>query len=96
MTKKEYMKPAMEVLEADMEQQVLAGSVTEIITDGLDDEDLILPPGGLTGMPWENALQVLPWVNARVNALQEMPSKHSVVFLAEWSIVPPSGGERGV
>ena len=56
MTKKEYMKPAVEVLEADMEQQVLAGSVTEIITDGLDDDDLILPPGGLTGMPWENAI----------------------------------------
>lgn len=27
MTKKEYMKPAMEVIEADIEQQILAGSV---------------------------------------------------------------------
>ena len=44
MTKKEYQKPVMEVIEADIEQQILAGPVTDLTTSGLDDEDdLILP-----------------------------------------------------
>ena len=30
MTKKEYQKPVMEVIEADIEQQILAGSVTNL------------------------------------------------------------------
>ena len=37
MIKKEYMKPAMEILEADLDQQLLAYSVQ---TDGLDGHDL--------------------------------------------------------
>ncbi len=36
MTKKEYLKPAMTVYEADIEEQILAGSVTSVITTGLD------------------------------------------------------------
>jgi hypothetical protein len=40
--KQEYQKPVMEVIEADIEQQILAGSVTNLTTSGLDD-DLILP-----------------------------------------------------
>jgi len=38
MTKKEYLKPAMEVIEADLDQLLLAYSVQ---TDGLGDDDLI-------------------------------------------------------
>ena len=43
MIKKEYMKPVMKVIEADIEQQILAGSVTSLTTSGLDDDDLTLP-----------------------------------------------------
>ena len=56
MTKKEYQKPVMEVIEADIEQQILDGSVTSVTTTGLDD-DLILPdgvePNG--GSVWDDA-----------------------------------------
>ena len=38
MTKKEYQKPVMEVIEADIEQQILAGSVKSVKTTGLDDD----------------------------------------------------------
>jgi len=40
--KQEYQKPVMKVIEADIEQQILAGSVTSVTTTGLDD-DLTLP-----------------------------------------------------
>ena len=57
MIKKEYQKPVMEVIEADIEQQILAGSVTSVTTTGLDVEDeLVLPPGGLPGPPWDDAM----------------------------------------
>ena len=56
MTKKEYQKPVMEVIEADIEQQILDGSVTSVTTTGLDD-NLILPddaePNG--GSVWDDA-----------------------------------------
>ena len=58
MTKKEYQKPVMEVIEADIEQQILEGSVTSVTTTGLDD-DLTLPlpddaePNG--GSVWDDA-----------------------------------------
>ncbi len=57
MTKKHYQKPAIEVMEADMEQQILAGSVKSLTTSGLDD-DLILPDdeepksGSVWGEAW--------------------------------------------
>ncbi len=54
--KQEYQKPAMEILEADIEQQILAGSVTSLTTSGLDD-DLILPDDEepKSGDVWEEA-----------------------------------------
>ena len=56
MTKKEYMKPVMKVIEADIEQQILAGSVTSLTTSGLDD-DLALPDNEepKSGDVWEEA-----------------------------------------
>ena len=58
MTKKEYMKPAMEVFDIDMNTQILAGSVASVSTTGLDVEDeLVLPGSGLptTGDVWDDA-----------------------------------------
>ena len=54
--KQEYQKPAMEVIEADIEQQILAGSVTSLTTSGLDD-DLTLPDNEepKSGDVWEEA-----------------------------------------
>ena len=54
--KQEYQKPVMEVLEADIEQQILAGSVTSLTTSGLDD-DLALPDNEepKSGDVWEEA-----------------------------------------
>ena len=46
MIKKEYMKPVMEVIELQHKSQILAGSVTNLTTSGLDD-DLILPDDDL-------------------------------------------------
>ena len=56
MTKKEYQKPVMEDIEADIEQQILAASVTSVTTSGLDD-DLILPDDEepKSGDVWEEA-----------------------------------------
>ena len=58
MTKKEYMKPAMEVVDIDLNAQILAGSVASVTTTGLDVEDeLVLPGSGLptTGDVWDDA-----------------------------------------
>ena len=58
MIKKDYMKPTMKVFEADMKQQILAGSVTSVTTTGLDvEEELILPGEGLpkSGSIWDDA-----------------------------------------
>lgn len=54
--KQEYQKPVMEVIEADIEQQILAGSVTSLTTYGLDD-DLTLPDDEepKSGSVWEEA-----------------------------------------
>ena len=54
MTKKEYQKPVMEVIELQHKSQILAGSVTSLTTSGLDD-DLILPSEDQSGNPWEIA-----------------------------------------
>jgi len=55
--KQEYQKPVMEVIEADIEQQILAGSVTNLTTSGLDDDDLTLPDDEepKSGNVWEEA-----------------------------------------
>ena len=56
MTKKEYQKPVMEVIELQHKSQILAGSVTNLTTSGLDD-DLILPDDEepKSGDVWEEA-----------------------------------------
>lgn len=45
MKKKEYLKPAMEVVETDVQSQILAGSVTSVTTTGLEVEDELELPG---------------------------------------------------
>ena len=52
--KQEYQKPVMKVIELQHKSQILAGSVTSLTTDGLDD-DLILPSGEepKSGDVWE-------------------------------------------
>ena len=52
--KQEYQKPVMEVIEADLDQLLLAYSVQ---TDGLDDDDLALPDNEepKSGSVWEEA-----------------------------------------
>ena len=54
--KQEYQKPVMEVIEADIEQQILAGSVTSVTSTGLD-VDLTLPENEepKSGSVWEEA-----------------------------------------
>ena len=54
MTKKAYMKPAMEVLETDVEQQILAGSVMGVTTTGLGDENI--DKGETPGDSWGDAM----------------------------------------
>ncbi len=56
--KQEYQKPTMEVIETNIEQQILAGSVTSVTSTGLDDEGLVLPGEGQpkTGSVWDDAL----------------------------------------
>lgn len=56
MIKKEYMKPVMKVIELQHKSQILAGSVTNLTTSGLDD-DLILPEDEepKSGSVWEEA-----------------------------------------
>ena len=53
-SKKEYLQPAMEILEADLDQLLLAYSVQ---TDGLGDDDLTLPDDEepKSGSVWEEA-----------------------------------------
>ena len=52
--KQEYQKPVTKVIELQHKSQILAGSVTSLTTDGLDD-DLILPSGEepKSGDVWE-------------------------------------------
>ena len=54
MTKKAYMKPAMEVLETDVEQQILAGSVMGVTTNGLGDDNI--DKGETPGDSWGDAM----------------------------------------
>ena len=45
------------MLEADIEQKILAGSVTSVTTSGLDDDNLALPDNEepKSGSVWEEA-----------------------------------------
>ena len=57
MIKKEYMKPEMQTVELKHKSQILAGSVTSVTTTGLDmGDELVLPPDGLPGTPWDDAM----------------------------------------
>ena len=53
MIKKRYMKPSMEVIEADVEQQILAGSVQ---TTGLGDDNLTQDDENPSGDSWNDAM----------------------------------------
>lgn len=57
LSKQEYMKPTMTVVEVGMRQQILAGSVTGIQTTGLDDgEELEYGnEDGKSGSMWDDA-----------------------------------------
>jgi hypothetical protein len=48
------MKPAMEVLDTDVEQQILAGSVMGVTTTGLDDDNI--DKGETPGDSWGDAM----------------------------------------
>ena len=52
LSKQEYLKPAMEVYEADIEEQILAGSVTSVTTTGLDED---IEFYDMSEDPWESA-----------------------------------------
>ena len=54
--KQEYQKPVTKVIELQHKSQILAGSVTSLTTEGLDD-DLILPDDEepKSGSGWEDA-----------------------------------------
>ena len=52
--KKEYMQPAMQVDEMNVNVQMLAGSVTDIVTTGLGD-DITTTPEPTTN-PWGEAM----------------------------------------
>ena len=54
MTKKEYMKPVMEVIELQHKSQILAGSGTSVKTTGLD-EDLTHSDDEEGGSSWGDA-----------------------------------------
>ena len=53
MTKKEYMKPAMKVIELQHKSQILAGSVTSVTTTGLDNN---LTQDETPGNTWDDAM----------------------------------------
>ena len=53
MTKQDYQKPAMTVIELNMRQQMLAGSVQ---TTGLSGEELELDLNEPTGDSWDDAM----------------------------------------
>ena len=52
--KKVYMQPEMQVVEMDFEQQILAGSLTDVTTTGLDDP--IAPPPSTPGDSWNEGM----------------------------------------
>ena len=54
MTKKEYMKPVMKVIELQHKSQILAGSGTSVKTTGLD-EDLTHSDDEEGGSSWGDA-----------------------------------------
>ena len=56
MKKKEYQKPTMELIEADLGQQILQGSVTSVKAKGLDpNEDFEYNDENAKGDSWKDA-----------------------------------------
>lgn len=55
MKKKDYMKPSMEVLETRLEELMQIGSVTDVITPELDEDEGLIPPGTNPDDPWGGA-----------------------------------------
>ena len=56
MIKKAYEKPMMQVIKTDMEQQILAGSITSVTTTGLDaEESLIIDDNDKEKIVWDEA-----------------------------------------
>lgn len=53
MTKKEYLKPAMTVTEIGLNALIMAGSVNNVWTTGLGDDNLT---SGGTGNSWNDAM----------------------------------------
>ena len=53
MKKQEYQKPVMEVIEADIEQQILAGSYTGIQSKNSTDDDNPDYDGNSSGSIWD-------------------------------------------
>ena len=54
MKKQEYQKPAMLVIEADLEQQILTGSVKNVTTTGLNEDNL--HKDDTQGNSWNDAM----------------------------------------
>ena len=53
MKKKEYLKPMMEVVEVDINQQILAGSYADIqVNNSVDNDVPIFDPTGSI-VPWD-------------------------------------------
>lgn len=54
MRKREYIEPRVEVVRIATHSQLLIGSITDVVTTGLDDDNL-LPPN-ISGSIWEYSM----------------------------------------
>lgn len=52
MTKKEYMKPVMQVVALNHQSHILAGSLRSVTSSGLDDDLDYDDNGGNQGLAW--------------------------------------------
>ena len=57
LSKQEYMKPTMKVVEVGIRQQILAGSLTSVQSTGLDEEEELKygNDDGKSGSMWDAA-----------------------------------------
>ena len=56
MTKKYYIAPVLEILDAEMEDEILLVSpVTQVNTPGLDDDELVRDNDNSSGDSWSSA-----------------------------------------
>lgn len=57
LSKQEYMKPTMKVVEVGIRQQILAGSLTSVQSTGLDEGEELKygNDDGKSGSMWDNA-----------------------------------------